>query len=206
MPLGLNIERLNTKDNDLKYENIKDKLNGKKVVLSIGRFVEYKGFEYLVESAKYFKENTILVIVGTGPLFGKIEEMIKRENLNDKVILTGKVKNINSFLSKCDVFCLPSISRNEAFGLVLVEALYFGKPLVTTNVEGSGMNFVNIDNFTGFVVEPRNPKALAEAINKILSDEDLYKILSQNAKKRFNEFKIEAIGDKIINLYKDILI
>lgn len=205
VPLGLNIERLNTKDNDLKYENIKDKLNGKKVVLSIGRFVEYKGFEYLVESAKYFKENTILVIVGTGPLFGKIEEMIKRENLNDKVILTGKVKNINSFLSKCDVFCLPSISRNEAFGLVLVEALYFGKPLVTTNVEGSGMNFVNIDNFTGFVVEPRNPKALAEAINKILSDEDLYKILSQNAKKRFNEFKIEAIGDKIINLYKDIL-
>jgi glycosyltransferase involved in cell wall biosynthesis len=127
--------------------------------------------------------------------------MIKRENLNDKVILTGKVKNINSFLSKCDVFCLPSISRNEAFGLVLVEALYFGKPLVTTNVEGSGMNFVNIDNFTGFVVEPRNPKALAEAINKILSDEDLYKILSQNAKKRFNEFKIEAIGDKIILHY-----
>jgi N-acetyllactosaminide 3-alpha-galactosyltransferase/rhamnosyl/mannosyltransferase len=132
--------------------------------------------------------------------------MIKRENLNDKVILTGKVKNINSFLSKCDVFCLPSISRNEAFGLVLVEALYFGKPLVTTNVEGSGMNYVNKDGETGFVVEPKNTKTLAEAINKILSDEDLYKRLSQNAKKRFNEFKIEAIGDKIINLYKDILI
>ncbi|MDK2861794.1 MAG: hypothetical protein PWP33_997, partial [Thermodesulfobacterium sp.] len=206
VPLGLNIERLNTKDNDLKYENIKDKLNKKKVVLSIGRFVEYKGFEYLVESAKYFKENTILVIVGIGPLFGKIEEKINKENLNDKVILTGKVENINSFLSKCDVFCLPSISRNEAFGLVLVEALYFGKPLVTTNVEGSGMNYVNKDGETGFVVEPKNTKTLAEAINKILSDEDLYKRLSQNAKKRFNEFKIEAIGDKIINLYKDILI
>lgn len=100
---------------------------------------------------------------------------------------------------------MPSITRNEAFGLVLVEALYFGKPLITTDVYGSGMNYVNQNGITGFVVPPRNPIALAEAINKILGDANLYNNFSQNAKERFKEFEISNIGNRIIDLYKEIL-
>jgi glycosyltransferase involved in cell wall biosynthesis len=64
-------------------------------------------------------------------------------------------------MKNCDLFCLPSVSRNEAFGLVLVEALYFGKPLVTTNVEGTGMNYVNKHNETGLVVPPKKFKSIS---------------------------------------------
>jgi len=108
-------------------------------------------------------------------------------------------------MKNSDLFCLPSISRNEAFGLVLVEALYFGKPLVTTNVDGSGMNYVNINNKTGLVVPPKDPKALAEAINMILSDENLYSRFSKNAKERFKEFEIDSIANRIINIYQEVL-
>ncbi|MBX6361786.1 MAG: glycosyltransferase [Acidobacterium ailaaui] len=206
VPLGLNIERLYLlNNNDLLLKLLINKLRGKRLVLSVGRFVEYKGFKYLVESAKYLKEDTILMIAGDGHLYRQIEEKIRKENLIGKVILTGKIQNINVLLSNCDVFCLPSISKNEAFGLVLVEALYFGKPLVTTNVPGSGMNYVNKNGETGLVVEPKNPKALAEAICKILSDSELYDKFSRNAKERFKEFDISLIGDKIIKLYQEVL-
>jgi Glycosyltransferase len=114
------------------------------------------------------------------------------------------VNNVSEFIKNCDLFILPSISRNEAFGLVLVEALYFGKPLVTTDVKGSGMNYVNRHNETGLVVPPKNPEALAKAINKILSDETLYIKFSENAKNRFKEFDINSIADKIINLYWEV--
>jgi glycosyltransferase involved in cell wall biosynthesis len=108
-------------------------------------------------------------------------------------------------MKNCDLFCLPSVSRNEAFGLVLVEALYFGKPLVTTNVEGSGMNYVNKHNETGLIVPPKNSKALAEAINTILSNEKLYEKFSKNALERFKEFEIDSVADKTLNLYQEVL-
>jgi glycosyltransferase involved in cell wall biosynthesis len=108
-------------------------------------------------------------------------------------------------MKNCDLFCLPSISRNEAFGLVLIEALYFGKPLVTTNVEGSGMNYVNKHNETGLIVPPKNSKALAEAINAILSNEKLYEKFSKNALERFKEFEIDSVADRIIEVYEMVL-
>ncbi|MFN4305661.1 glycosyltransferase [Sulfurihydrogenibium azorense] len=207
IPLGLNPRKFedNQNDKNLKEEFEKLKNEGKKIVLSIGRLVEYKGFEYLVEAGKYINDNTAIVIVGDGPLFHVLKEKVKNLELEDKVFLTGRADTINGYIKNCDIFCLPSITRNEAFGLVLVEALYFGKPLITTDVYGSGMNYVNQNGITGFVVPPRNPIALAEAINKILGDANLYNNFSQNAKERFKEFEISNIGNRIIDLYKEIL-
>ncbi len=208
IPLGLNPRKFedNQNDKNLKedFKKLKDK--GKKIVLSIGRLVEYKGFEYLIEAGKYIDDNIAIVIAGGGPLFHSLKEKVKNSNLGEKVFLIGRVDNVNVYIKNCDVFCLSSITRNEAFGLVLVEALFFGKPLITTDVYGSGMNYVNQNGITGFVVPPRNPIALAEAINKILSNNDLYIKFSQNAKERFKEFEISNIGDKIISLYEEILV
>lgn len=166
----------------------------------------YKGFEYLIESAKYLNDNTIVLIVGAGPLYEDLINLIKKLALEEKVYLIGKVENIQTFIKKCDVFCLPSVERSEAFGLVLVEALFYGKPLVTTEVYGSGMSYVNKNNITGLVVPPKNPKALADAINKILMDKDLYQKFSKNALERFKEFEISSVGDKILALYEEVLI
>ena len=205
IPLGLNPRRLEIKDEGIKeFEKIKDKINNKKIVLAVGRLVEYKGFEYLLEASKFLKDDIIVLIAGGGPLYGYLQNKIN-SLLGNRVLLLGRVADISIFMKNCDLFCLPSISRNEAFGLVLAEALYFGKPLVTTNVEGSGMNYVNKHNETGLVVPPKNPRALAEAINKILSDENLYSKFSTNSFERFKEFDIKSISDKIITLYKTIL-
>lgn len=206
IPLGLNPKRLMSDYVDEKFKDfIELKNKGRKIVLSIGRLVEYKGYKYLIEAAKYINNNISIVIAGSGPLFQSLEEKIETLNLKEKVFLFGRINNVSLYMKNCDVFCLPSITRNEAFGLVLVEALYFGKPLITTDVEGSGMSYVNQNGITGLVVKPKDPKALAEAINKILKNENLYKQFSENAKKRFKEFEISNIGDKILNLYEEVL-
>ncbi len=206
IPSGLNPARLEVKNESIKeFEKIKSKINDKKVVLSVGRLVEYKGFEYLVEASRFLNDDIIVIIAGGGPLYNYLQNKINSLNLKNKVLLLGRVNDISIFIKNCDLFCLPSISRNEAFGLVLVEALYFGKPLVTTNVEGSGMSYVNKHNETGLVVPPKDPRSLAEAINKILSDENIYRKFSKNALERFKEFEIGSIADRIINLYKEVL-
>jgi glycosyltransferase involved in cell wall biosynthesis len=206
IPSGLNPKRLRINEQDLReFDKIKEKINNKKVVLAVGRLVEYKGFEYLVEASQFLKDDIIVLIAGGGPLYGTLKSKIEKLNLKDKVLMLGRVNNVSVYMKNCDVFCLPSISRNEAFGLVLVEALYFGKPLVTTDVEGSGMNYVNKHNETGLVVPPKNSKALAEAINTILSNEKLYEKFSKNALERFKEFEIDSVADKILNLYQEVL-
>lgn len=205
IPLGIDLSKyedyVKTVD-----ETILDEINAeKRIILSIGRFVEYKGFRYLVKAAKYLREDAVVMIVGHGPLLGKIKELIKREGLREKVILAGRVDDVRPYIQRSYLFCLPSISRNEAFGLVLLEALFYGKPLITTAVEGSGMNYVNHHGKTGFVVPPKDPKALADAINKLLDDRQLYDEFSKNARERFKEFEMEKIGQKIIRLYEEIL-
>jgi len=206
IPLGLNPKRLRINEQDLrKFDKIKEKINNKKVVLAVGRLVEYKGFEYLVEASQFLKDDAVVLIAGGGPLYGTLKSKIEKLNLKEKVLMLGRVNNVSVYMKNCDVFCLPSISRNEAFGLVLVEALYFGKPLVTTDVEGSGMNYVNKHNETGLVVPPKNSEALAEAINTILSNEKLYEKFSKNALERFKEFEIDSIADRILNLYQEVL-
>ncbi|MDK2922257.1 MAG: hypothetical protein PWR24_1814 [Desulfonauticus sp.] len=205
VPLGLNTQRLTHDEGDKKFLELIDRVKEKKIVLSIGRLIYYKGFEYMVQAAKYLHDNVVVVIVGDGPLYSKLKGMIDQLGLNDKVFLTGRVNDIGIFLKNCDLFCLPSIERSEAFGLVLVEALFYGKPLVTTDVYGSGMSYVNKSGETGLVVPPKDPKALAGAINKILSDSKLYKKFNYNAKERFKEFEISSIENRIITLYKEVL-
>jgi len=205
IPSGLNPKRLEDYEKNEEINLDLEKYKDKKIVLSVGRLVEYKGFEYLIEAGKYLDNNFIILIVGNGPLFNKLKRKIIDLNLQGKVFLLGRVDNINKLLKNCDVFVLPSILRTEAFGLVLVEALYFGRPLITTNVKGSGMNYVNQDGVTGFVVPPRNPIAIAEAIKKICFDRELYLKFSKNAKERFSEFNIQNIGESIIRLYKEVI-
>ncbi len=205
VPLGLDFKRLSFGKRDNKFSKFLKIRKNKKVVLSIGRLVEYKGFEYLIEAGKYINDNVNIVIIGEGPSYDILSKKIKKLKLENKVFLFGKVKSIAEYIKSCDVFVLPSISRNEAFGLVLVEALYFGKPLITTNVYGSGMSYVNQNKKTGLIVPPRNSQALAKAINEILSNEEIYKYFSRNAIERFKEFNIDTIGNKILKLYENVI-
>jgi len=186
---------------------LREKYKGKKIIFSLGRFIAYKGFEYLIESARYLSSDYIILIGGDGPLRSRYEEIIREYDLFNKVKLLGRLPQnmLGNYYDVCDIFCLPSISKNEAFGLVIVEVMSFGKPVVATNIKGSGVNWVNQEGVTGLNVEPKNPKALAQAIEFICSNIEIYKKFSENALKRFNEeFTIDKEVSRIIEVYKSL--
>ncbi len=182
--------------------------NNKDLILSIGRLVYYKGFEYLIKAAQYLDDNCHIVIVGNGNLYEKLKELTVSLNVLDKVELAGNISDeqLNELMSRCKVFCLPSIERSEAFGVVLLEALSIGKPIVATNIPYSGVNWVNKHNVTGYNVAPKNEQQLAGAITDVLSDQQLYKELSFNASERFkNLFTAERMNKSIYALYVHLI-
>ncbi|MFH0863177.1 MAG: glycosyltransferase [Candidatus Altiarchaeota archaeon] len=156
-------------------------LDGGKMVLFVGRLVEYKGVEYLLEAARSLPQHTF-VIAGSGSLE---ESLRKKAQGLSNVVFAGKVPDdmLPSYYAACDVFVLPSVTRQEAFGIVLLEAMACGKPVVSTNF--SGMPYVVGDG--GLLVEPRDSKALAEAIQNVLGDDKLAKKLGGNGLKRVKE-------------------
>ncbi|MFH1055283.1 MAG: glycosyltransferase [Candidatus Altiarchaeota archaeon] len=174
-------------------------LSGRKVVLFVGRLVEYKGLDYLVEAAGMLSD-AVFVIVGDGPLRGRLERKVLASGVKN-VLLAGHVGDgeLSGYYGACDVFVLPSVTRQEAFGLVLVEAMACGKPVVSTNF--SGMPYV-VDG-GGLLVEPRDAVALAEALGKILADSALASDLAEKGVKRVRDFFArDVVCSKISEIYK----
>ncbi len=201
IPIGISDKKFLV--NILDVEKIENKYLNKKIILAIGRFVSYKGFKYLVESAKYLNNDFIILIGGEGPQKKEIKEYILSNKLEDKVELLGYLEEQEkyNYLKACDIFCLPSITKAEAFGVVLLEAMIFSKPLVTSNIKESGMTWVNKNNISGLHVDLKSPKSLANAFMKLQKDEIFYKDLSQNSYKRYKTFFTQ---DEMIKSLKDL--
>ena len=188
IPIGIDRSKLVINKNII--STLRSRFKGKKVIFSLGRFVYYKGFEYLVKSALYLQKDFIIIIGGDGELRRNIEKLIRKLQLEDKVILPGKipVDHLGSYYKVCDIFTLPSITKSEAFGVAIIEAMSFAKPIVATKIKGSGVDWVNKHMETGINVEPKNSKQLAMAFIKLLTDKPLYIKFSQNALYRFNNY------------------
>ncbi|MBN1592190.1 MAG: glycosyltransferase, partial [Candidatus Coatesbacteria bacterium] len=102
----------------------------------------------------------------------------------------------------CDVFCLPAIYRSEAFGVVQLEAMACGKPVVSTALD-SGVPFVNMDGKTGLIVPPKDVGELARALNRLLSDRELASKLGESARARvLSEFSAERMAQSILAVYR----
>lgn len=188
-----------------KVLEIKERYNGKKIVFSLGRLVSYKGFKYLVDAAKYLSDDYIILIGGDGNLKKELQEQIIKSRLSEKVKLLGRVSDddLPNYYGACDVYCLSSIHKTEAFAIVQIEAMSCGKPVVATKIPGSGVSWVNADGESGLNVEPENSKALAEAIYKILGDTEQYQKYSTGARERFAQlFKKENMIDSVLNYYQ----
>lgn len=180
---------------------IRNRYPGKKIVLSIGRLIPYKGYEYLVETAKYLPDDYRVIIGGSGPLQEQLERQIKEYGLEEKVSLEGYVKEggLGAYYGAADVFVLSSTMKTEAFGIVQIEAMSCGVPVVSTRIPASGVAWVNKDGESGITVEPRDAKALAEAVEKICDNPAPYK---EGARKRYEaHFTKDKMLDKICEIY-----
>ncbi len=142
---------------------------GPRLIVAVGRLVEYKGFEDLLAAMPDVASP--LVIVGEGPLRSRLENQITSLGLSARVTLVGGVseEELSAYYAAATVFCLPSRTAAEAFGLVQVEAMLWAKPVVSTQV-GSGADEINQHGVTGLQVAPGEPAALAAALNTLLSD------------------------------------
>ena len=125
-----------------------------------------------------------------------------------RVTLQGFVPDhqIRALLATCDMFCLPSIERTEAFGLVILEAMGYEKPVVASDVEGSGMGWIVRHGETGFLVPPGNPRAMADALSFLTGNPDVRRRMSQAALERFDsDFHIDRVAREIHAMYEDVL-
>lgn len=185
-------------------EELKKENEGKTVCLAMGRHVPYKGIEYLVRASKLLDENFLVWIGGRGPLTEELKALAADDK---KVTFLGRVENdeLVSRIRACDIFCFPSITKNEAFGIALAEAMAYAKPAVTFTIEGSGVNYVSLDGLTGIEVENRNVAAYAEAIKKLASDAQLRKTYGENAKRRVEElFTNEKFTQNVNDLLESL--
>ncbi|GGE18896.1 glycosyltransferase [Sphingobacterium cellulitidis] len=204
IPIGVDVEE----DLSPLVNGIKEKHQNRKIIFSLGRLVEYKGYEYLIKSAKYLDDNYKIVIGGKGPLKEELEKIISDNDLGNKVQLLGFMtdEEVKAYYQACDLFCLSSILKTEAFAIVQIEAMGYGKPVVSTRIPESGVSWVNQNGLSGLTVEICDERALADSFQTILTEEEVYKSLSDGAKKRYLEhFTREKMVDKCLQIYNKIL-
>lgn len=202
IPLGID-ENSYPKEGDMKILtrfNLKD---GRPFFLFIGVLRYYKGLHFLVAAAKNIGAQ--VVIAGSGPE-GELLKAAAIELDANNIIFTGRVTDAEkvTLLQHCLAFVLPSHLRSEAFGMVLVEASMFGKPMITCEI-GTGTSYVNSHKETGLVVLPESPSALANAMNTLLIDEALSRSMGHAARQRYEAlFSGPALGKAYFDLFKSI--
>ena len=177
----------------------------KSIVLFVGRLVPYKGVDVLLEALSGL--DAVALIVGQGPLRARLEEKSRALLLADRVRFLGSVDDdeLAALYRACNVFVLPSVTRQEAFGVVQLEAMAAGKPVVSTDL-GTGVGWVNRNGETGYVVPPRDVRALHDALRRLLSDPVLQKTMGAAAAKRISAaFTLERMIDDTLALYRDVI-
>ena len=176
-----------------------------RIIFALGRHVYYKGFDVLIEAMQHVHAQ--LILGGDGPLKAELQQQVERLSMTHKVIFTGSIPEtaLAAYFNACDVFCLPSVEQSEAFGLVQLEAMACGKPVVCTQLN-NGVNVVNQAGVTGLAVPVRNATALAEALNKLLNDDTLRSKLGQQAKAHaVNGYSLTAMSNSHLALYHMLL-
>jgi rhamnosyl/mannosyltransferase len=199
IPFGIDLEPF------LSIERRPGAAQAQPTVLAVGRLAYYKGFHYLIEALRKTPEAR-LTIVGEGPERGRLEARIAECDLGDRVELCGQVdgEELIERYRHADLFCLPSCESAEAFGLVQLEAMGAGLPVVSTDLP-TGMRAINRHGETGLVVPPHDADALATALGLLVGDPVLRSNFGIAARQRAQElFSRETMGHQLLALYQKV--
>lgn len=177
---------------------------GEPYFLFVGVLRYYKGLHTLVQAATQVGAH--IVIAGSGPEEKPLRKLVGECGAKN-VLFAGQVSDAekNTLLKSCCALVLPSHLRSEAFGMVLVEAAIFGRPLISCEI-GTGTSYVNSHEETGFVVPPESPVQLAQAMNQLLREEPLARSMGIAARARYEQlFSGPALGRAYAELYQEAL-
>ncbi len=209
IPLGLAPERLKVPARlPLKEaERIWGMRDSRLRAVAIGRLTYYKGHEYLIKAAAGIPEARV-VIVGNGEREDRLRKLIEKTGTTSQVTLAGFQKEpvLHALIATSDVLCLPSVERTEAFGLTLLEAMRYGKPVIATAIPGSGTGWVVQHEETGLLIRMGDITALREALKRISRNRDERIRMGTAGRRRLTRmFHIDRVAEEIIDLYKLIL-
>jgi rhamnosyl/mannosyltransferase len=187
---------------------LRRRFGDRRIVFSLGRMTYYKGFEVLIDAAATLPDDCVVLIGGDGELLDAYRARVRELGLLHKVHLLGHIKDhhLASHYEACDVFCMPSTVRAEAYGVAIVEAMVMAKPIVATDIPGSGVPWVNVHGETGFNVPVRDAAALASALRRLLDDEALRQRLGATGRQRYlREFDAGLMTQRTLELYSRLL-
>ena len=185
---------------ELRGQYGKDKI----LCFGIGRHIPYKGFRYLVEASRYLDDRFVVLIGGNGELTDGLKAQAAGD---DKVRFLGRLSDADliAHYYACDIFCFPSITKNEAFGIALAEGMSFEKPAVTFTIPGSGVNYVNLDGVTGIECPNSDSRAYAAALRRLADDRQLRQQYGAAAAQRVRgNFLSSQFADNIRALFADL--
>jgi len=209
VPLGVDISRF-SRVTQSQLDVVRKRyqfLDGPITLVFVGRLRYYKGLDDLLVAMQSIPETQLLVI-GDGPMKGAWTNLVNSLGLDKRVTFTGEVED--EILPACygvgDIFVLPANSRAEAFGTVIMEAMAMGLPVISTDL-GTGTSWVNQNGITGLVIPPRNPKAIADAINHLINHQERCKSMGKAARKRVeSEFDQDQMVERIEEIYTKVLV
>jgi rhamnosyl/mannosyltransferase len=199
VPFGLRVERYAEEVPGLR------RTGARPTFLFVGRLVGYKGLDVLLEALPDLDAET--VIIGDGPLRGALERMASDLGVRDRVRFLGEVtaRQLLTWYQACDALVLPSITRQEAFGMVQLEAMLCGRPVISTDL-ATGVSWVNQDEHTGLVVKPGDVGELRQALMRLIEDPDLRQRLGAAARARvLSHFTAERMCSATRTLYQDVI-
>jgi glycosyltransferase involved in cell wall biosynthesis len=202
IPYGMPLDRLSRAD-PVQVAALRAQYPGP-LLLFVGKLRYYKGVNYLIEAMG--NVTATLLIVGSGPMESEWRRQAEESPARARIVFCGEVPDaaLPTYYHACDVFALPSSERSEAYGMVQVEAMAAGKPVVCTEL-GTGTTYVNQDGVTGLVVPPKDPAALSAAINRLLSDEPLRQRMGEAGRARAcAEFGEDTMVERVIDVYQSL--
>ncbi|HXF63756.1 MAG TPA: glycosyltransferase [Caldilineaceae bacterium] len=206
IPFGIELDQLaGAPAVQVEAAELRARFGERPLLLFVGRLRHYKGLHVLLDAMHQVDAH--LLVIGSGPMGEVWQRKAATEGLNGKVTFWGERPDRDKLAAyhAADLFVLPSTNRAEAFGLVLVEAMACGLPVISTEL-GTGTSFVNQHEQTGLVVPANDAPALAAAINRLLADEPLRRTLGQAAHARAHAvFSKAAMLTRTIAFYQEAL-
>ncbi|MBI4063999.1 MAG: glycosyltransferase [Elusimicrobia bacterium] len=190
IPMGIRVENfILTPPVKRASERILEENEYKFLLLFVGRLIPYKGLEHLIKAITLLPAQIKLIVIGDGAMQESLKGQAAGLGLTKRVLFLNGLSGADlvAYYHACDLFVLSSVTNNEAFGLVQIEAMASGKPVINTWL-ATGVPEVSLDGETGLTVRPADPSALAQAVEKLFKNEELRKRLGQNALKRAHRY------------------